>query len=113
MTSESPKTSTGLQQNVAGLLCYVLTWLTGIIFLIIEKDNKVVKFHAWQSIFTFGAIFIVEIILIFIPFIGWILGILLYILAFILWIYLMYSAYQGKMVKIPIAGNIAAKQAGV
>lgn len=113
MTSESPKTSTGLQQNVAGLLCYVLTWLTGIIFLIIEKDNKVVKFHAWQSIFTFGAIFIVEIILIFIPFIGWILGILLYILAFILWILLMYKAYQGQMWKVPIAGNIAAKQAGV
>ena len=113
MTAEKSKTSTGLEQNVAGLLCYVLTWLTGIIFLIIEKDNKVVKFHAWQSIITFGAIFVIEIILIFIPFVGWILGLLIYIAAFILWILLMYKAYQGQTWKVPIAGNIAAKQAGI
>ena len=113
MTSETPKTGTGLDPKVAGLLCYVLTWLTGIIFLIIEKDNKVVKFHAWQSILTFGAIFVIEIILVFIPFIGWIIGLLLYIVAFILWILLMYKAYQGQMWKVPVVGDIAAKQAGV
>jgi len=46
-------TGTGLQQNVAGLLCYVLGWITGIIFLVIEKDNKFIRFHAVQSIVVF------------------------------------------------------------
>lgn len=113
MTTESPKTSSGLQPKVAGLLCYLLWWVTGIVFLIIEKDNKVIRFHAWQSIFTFGGITVIQIILAFIPFIGLILGIIVWIGSVILWIYLMYSAYQGKMVKLPITGNIAAKQAGV
>ena len=44
------KTSTGLDENVAGLLCYILGWITGIVFLVIEPDNKFVRFHALQSI---------------------------------------------------------------
>jgi uncharacterized membrane protein len=113
MASENPKTSTGLDQNVAGLLCYLLWWVTGIVFLIIEKDSKVVKFHAWQSIFTFVAITVIQIILMFIPFVGWILGILVWIGSVILWILLMYKAYQGQTWRVPVAGNIAAKQAGM
>ncbi len=108
--TEVTKTSSGMQQNVAGLLCYLLWWVTGIIFLVIEKENKVVRFHAWQSIFTFAPITIIQIILSFIPFIGWILGILVWIGSVILWAILMYNAYQGKMVKIPIAGNLAENQ---
>ena len=50
------KTSTGLTENVAGLLCYILGWITGIIFLILEPDNKFVRFHAIQSIIVFGII---------------------------------------------------------
>ena len=80
---EANKTSSGMQQNVAGLLCYLAWWVTGIIFLIIEKENKFVRFHAWQSIFTFGAITIIQIILSFIPIIGWILGIIIWILSVI------------------------------
>jgi uncharacterized membrane protein len=103
--SEQPvkKTSSGLQENVASLLCYVLGWITGIIFLVIEKDNKTVRFHAWQSIFVFG----IFTILGFIPLIGWILG----IVAFILWIVLMYKAYKGEMFKLPLVGNLAEKYA--
>lgn len=107
---EAAKTSSGLQQNVAGFLCYLLTWLTGIVFLIIEKENKTVRFHAWQSIFVFAPINILMIILTFIPIVGWILNILLWILEVILWIVLMMKAYQGKIIKIPIAGNFAEKQ---
>ena len=103
------KTSTGLQQNVAGLLCYLLTWLTGIVFLIIEKENKIVRFHALQSIAVFAPINILMIILTFIPILGWIINILLWVLEVILWIVLMMNAYQGKMIKIPIAGNFAEK----
>jgi uncharacterized membrane protein len=108
--TEANKTSSGIQQNVAGLLCYLVGWVTGIIFLITEKENKFVRFHAWQSIIVFGAYMVVAIILSYIPFIGWIIGILLGIAAFILWVVLMYNAYQGKMLKLPVAGNIAENQ---
>jgi uncharacterized membrane protein len=107
---EPKKTTSGIQQNVAGLLCYLVWWVTGIIFLIIEKEDKTVRFHAWQSIFTFATITIVQIILSFIPIVGWILGIIVWIVSVVLWVYLMYSAYQGKMVKLPIAGNLAQSQ---
>ena len=85
---QGDKTSTGLQPNVAGLLCYVATWVTGIIFLLIEKENRFVRFHAMQSIITFVGFFIVAIILNFIPIIGTIISILLWILMVILWIVL-------------------------
>ena len=57
------KTSTGLSENVAGLLCYVLGWISGIVFILIEQENKFVRFHAMQSIATFGAITIIIIVL--------------------------------------------------
>lgn len=109
------KTSTGLQENVAGLLCYVLGWVTGLIFFLIEKENKLVRFHAMQSIVTFGAISVISIvlsILAIIPYIGvifvivnWIIG----LLTFVLWIVLMIKAYQGTKYKLPWAGNLAEK----
>ncbi len=104
------RTSSGMQQNVAGALCYLLGWVTGIIFLIAEKENKFVRFHAWQSIIVFGAYMVIAIILSFIPIIGWIIGMLLGIAIFILWLVLMFKAYQGKMIKLPVAGNIAENQ---
>ncbi len=106
----SGNTSTGLQQNVAGLLCYVVAWITGIIFLLLEKDNQFVRFHAIQSIVVFGAFTVAEFILGFIPFIGWVLAWILGVAAFILWIILMVRAYQGKMYKVPVAGSIAEQQ---
>jgi uncharacterized membrane protein len=109
-TPEANKTSSGMQENVSGLICYLGWWITGIIFLVIEKENKFVRFHAWQSIFVFAAITIIQIILSFIPFIGWILGIIVWIISVILWIVCMMQAYQGKLFKLPIVGNIAANQ---
>jgi uncharacterized membrane protein len=107
---EPNKTSSGMQQNVAGLLCYLVWWVTGIVFLIIEKENKFVRFHAWQSIFTFAAITIVQIILAFIPIVGWILGIIVWILSIVLWAICMMKAYRGESFKLPIVGNIAENQ---
>ncbi len=109
MSESKGKTSTGMEQNLAGLLCYVLGWITGIIFLLLEKDNRFVRFHAIQSIVVFGAFTVLEIILGFIPVIGWILTSLLGLLAFILWIVLMVQAYGGKMYKLPVAGDIAER----
>ena len=106
----SNKTSTGLEQNIAGLLCYVLGWITGIIFLFIEKENRFVRFHAVQSIVVFGAFTVVVLIIGWIPVIGWIIAWILGIAAFILWIVLMYKAYRGELYKLPVAGNIAEQQ---
>ena len=106
------KTSIGLDENVAGLLCYVLGWVSGIVFLLIEPDNKFVRFHAIQSIIVFGILNIASFILAWIPFIGaffaWIIG----VVTFILWIVLMIKAYQGARYKVPWAGNLAEKRAG-
>ena len=103
------KSSTGMQENVAGLLCYLLGWITGLIFLLIEKESKFVRFHAIQSIVVFGAYTVLSIILRLIPVIGWILGIILGIVAFIIWIIMMVKAYQGLKYKLPVSGDIAEK----
>lgn len=104
------KTSTGLNENVAGLLCYVVGWISGLIFILIEKENKFVRFHAMQSIVVFGVLTVANIVLGWIPFLGWVLGILISILAFVLWIILMVKAFQGEKYKLPWAGNFAEKQ---
>ena len=103
------KSSTGMEENVAGLLCYLFGWITGLIFLLIEKESKFVRFHAIQSIVVFGAYTVLMIILRIIPVIGWILGTIVGIVAFIFWIILMVKAYQGAMFKLPISGDIAEK----
>jgi uncharacterized membrane protein len=103
------KSSTGLEENVAALLSYVLGWVTGLIFFLIEKDSKYVKFHAMQSIITFGALMIVSWILSVIPVIGWVISMLLGILAFVLWIVLMIKAYKGEKYKLPYIGDLAEK----
>lgn len=105
----------GLAENVAGLLCYVLGWLTGIIFLLIDK-RPFVKFHAAQSIVVFGGLTVLRIAL---AFIGGLSGIvsfglfgLIGLLMFALWILLMVKAYQHEMFKLPIAAPIAESIAG-
>ena len=105
------ESSTGLSPNIAGLLCYVAGWITGIVFLVLEKRSMFVKFHALQSIMTFGVLTVAYLILFWIPFIGWILSILIWITMVVLWIILMVQAGTGKMWKLPWVGNWAEKQA--
>ena len=100
------KTSLGMQANVAALLCYLLWFITGIIFYILEKENKFVRFHAMQSIVTFGFFFVLSIILGFMPFINFLI-IFVWIIEMILWVILMVKAYQGEHFKLPVAGDIA------
>jgi uncharacterized membrane protein len=106
------KTAVGLEENVAGLLCYVLGWISGIVFLIIEPKNKFVRYHAIQSIIVFGAITIVMAILSPIPIVGVVFFWILWVLWVILWIVLMVKAYQGTRYKLPVSGNMAEKWAG-
>jgi uncharacterized membrane protein len=116
MSGPGPVASTGLQENVAGLLAYVLGWLTGIIFLLVDK-RPFVRFHAAQSIVVFGSLFILRMIFFFGIFGGffWIwslLSLLVSLLILVLWIVLMIQAYQGKWFEVPIAAGIAKSIAG-
>jgi uncharacterized membrane protein len=107
--------SSGLEENVAGLLCYLFGWISGLIFFLIDK-RPFVKFHAAQSIAynlvifaCYMAIWVVEIIILKIPGIG-LLGFLLFPLlglaVFATWIFLMYKAYSREKFKLPIIGNL-------
>jgi uncharacterized membrane protein len=104
------RTSTGINPTVAGLLCYLLGFVTGIIFLVLEKENRFVRFHAMQSIFTSVFFFILNTVLHFIPFIGWVLIPVVGIVAFILWILLMVKAYKGEYYKLPVVGDMAEQK---
>src|SRR5690625_2049212 len=104
--SSESKTSSGLDQNIAGLLCYLCGFITGIVFLFIEKENRFVRFHAMQSIITFVSLLIITFILPFIPLLGWIMSLLIIPLNIILWILMMYKAYKGEWFKLPIAGDL-------
>jgi uncharacterized membrane protein len=99
--------STGLEPSIAGLLCYVGGWISGIVFLVIEQKNAFVRFHALQSIVTFGALTVAGALLGWIPYAGVVFGTIIGILAFILWVVLMVKAYQGELYKVPLAGQVA------
>ncbi len=107
---ENEKTALGIDENIEGLLCYVLGFVTGIIFLVLEKENKFIRFHAMQSLATFLSIFIIVTIIGWIPIIGWLISILITPFSLILWILLMYKAYKGEKFKLPIVGDFAEKQ---
>jgi uncharacterized membrane protein len=115
-TPEPKKTATGLEENVAGLLCYVLGWITGIVFLLLEPNNKFVRFHAIQSIIVFGGLSVAGIVISAVFF--WIsplrMGInaVIGLLGFALWIVLMVKAYQGTKFKIIWAGDLAERYTG-
>ena len=115
---------TGLSSNAAAALCYLLWFITGIIFLVVEpySRDKFVRFHAYQSI-AFGMVaLILEIVWNMILSIGFlsfgfvfaIIGLVssviwLGIIAF--WVFLMYKAYNKETYMIPILGEWASRQA--
>jgi uncharacterized membrane protein len=104
MNPGKAKSSTGLDENVAAFLSYILGFVTGFVFYWEEKQSEFVRFHALQSIITF---ILVGIILLAI---GWIpvLGTLVKILAAMLWVLLMVRAYSGQRYQVPFIGAIAS-----
>ena len=123
----APASASGLQANTAGALAYLAGIVTGILFLVIDpyKADRFVRFHAFQSIFfnvAWFALWIAWMI------IGLVLGavtkglffilqvpidLVLMVGGFALWVFLMYSAYQGRTVRLPVIGALATKQAGI
>jgi uncharacterized membrane protein len=125
MAQTSHSAGSGLSENVAGLLCYALGWITGIVFFLIDK-RPYVRFHAAQSIAVFGGLFLIRIAVgIFFGFgaglmmggwgafgMGAALYSLISLVGFILWILLMVKAYQGEKFQVPVAAGIAQSLAG-
>ena len=109
----STETSTGLLPNVASLLCYLGGWVTGIIFFILEQDNARVRFHAAQSIVTFGILTVIISVLGLIPVVGQAFSAIAGIFTFILWIVLMVKAYNGELFRLAWAADIADKMVGI
>ncbi|MPY88440.1 MAG: DUF4870 domain-containing protein [Luteitalea sp.] len=116
-TTATEKSSTGLEPNVAALLSYFL--IVGIVFLVLEKESKFVRFHAMQSVallVAWVAVWMALAIVGAIPVFGWLTVLLwpLVGLAFlIVWILCLVKAYQGEWFRLPILGDFSAKQVGV
>jgi uncharacterized membrane protein len=124
----SESSSTSLKPNVAGFICYLGMWVAGIIFLIIEKKNKTVRFHAMQSLVTFGILFILWAIVSNIISLAWAVApygspgafwaagmasmavwAIFFVIILILWIVLMIKTYKDQMYKVPLFGGLAEK----
>jgi uncharacterized membrane protein len=110
----------GLQENVAGLLCYVLGWLTGLVFLLIDK-RPFVRFHAVQSIGLNISVVVIYLAVAFsfvmlhflhLGFLALAIYPVLWLLVLIVWVFMMYKAYQHEKYSLPIIGNIAEGIAG-
>jgi uncharacterized membrane protein len=120
-TSNNSGQGSGLDPNIASALTYLCGVITAIIFLLVEKTNKTVRFHAWQSLFFSLGVFVINIALNFFSFfltqIAGILGVLIAMITmifglgvFILWIVLMIKAYQGSTLTLPVVSDLARKQ---
>jgi uncharacterized membrane protein len=120
--------STGLDANIAALLSYVFGWVSGLVLFLIEKESKLVRFHAMQSILLNICVAVVGFILWIITFVfillahqlADIMGTLVALLATLIWIVFcvglliawvlcLVRAYQGQFFKLPVIGNMAEK----
>ncbi len=123
-TPAAPSAHSGLSENTAALLSYVLGWITGLIFFLIDS-RPFVRFHAAQSLVTFGGLHVIRVALGAVFGFGWWyyggwanlgIGALLIgclgLLSLVLWIVCMVKAYQGVRFKVPVAGDIAEGIAG-
>lgn len=122
-TNSSTTSSTGLSPHVAGALAYLLGPITGVLFFLLEKENRFVRYHAAHSI-TLGLLWIalsvlfsvLSGVLVMVPVLGWLVALLLSVVfglgGFFLWLFLMWRAYQGREWESPIAGPMARKLAG-
>ena len=100
------RTSMGMRARTAGLLCYLFGWVTGLIFFLLERESRFVRFHAMQSMLFFGILSVLEEVFSHLPFFGP-LGGALGLVMFIGWIVLMVKAHRGQYYKLPLFGDLA------
>lgn len=108
---DSEKSSTGFDPAVAAALSYVLGWITGVVFLILERESKFVRFHAMQSTIVFLALSVLCVVLQSIPILGMLIAVFLVIpFSAVLWLVLLFKAYHGERFKVPVAGDMAEQR---
>ncbi|HEY0263037.1 MAG TPA: hypothetical protein VGC07_00815 [Granulicella sp.] len=102
----NPAPAAGLSENVAAALAYI-TIIPAILFLVLEPYNRsaLIRFHAFQNIGLCVA-WILSGILMVIPIIGWVISPILFLVLIVGWVLCIYNAYQGKLFKLPVLGNI-------
>ena len=96
----------GLPRNTAAALAYVFSWISGLVFLMVEKNNAYVRFHAMQSLMFFGALTVIVMI----PVVGWLLSPFAMIVGFVGWLMSVYKAYNGEEFELPVVGKFARQQ---
>lgn len=131
MAKEKAESSLNLEENVASMICYIGTFVTGFIFFLLEKKNKTIRFHAMQSILTFLPLMIITNVIWWIGRPKWTYGYgmygiggfspgipallwvsyILWLLTGVLWLILVIKSYQGEKFKLPVIGDIAEKHA--
>ena len=99
--------SIGLDENVAAVLAYLATFISGIIFLFVEKKSEFVRFHAMQSTVLFVGIWVLRFCFAIVPFFGWLLAMAVSLLGVILWIVMIIKAYQKEYYKLPVVGDLS------
>jgi uncharacterized membrane protein len=107
MAAHTERTSTGLDANLAAALSYLVGFVTGIIFLFVEKENRFVRFHAMQSTLLFAALVIAKVLLNLL-YLGLLSVFVLLPVSAVLWLLMMFKAYQGEEYKLPLVGQLAA-----
>lgn len=105
--NDKPKQSTSVPRGVAGLITYFAPFFGGLLFLFLEKESKLVRFHAVQSILLWVFFIVISGIFNWIP--G--LNVLLWIFILAVWIFMMYQALMERQFELPVIGRIARRQA--
>lgn len=104
-------TRSGLDPNVAAALSYALGWISGIAFLLTERTDPFVRFHAMQSTIVFASLSVACLLLQSIPILGMLLAVFIVIpFSAVLWLILMFKAYKGERFKLPLAGDMAEQR---
>lgn len=107
---EQGGSSLGVPVNIAGVLCYVLGWISGLVVFFVEKKSRFVRFHALQSLITFGILTAAGFLFGRIPVLGVIVRIGVGVLGAAAWVVGMMRAFQGQTYRFPVVGDIAQKQ---
>jgi uncharacterized membrane protein len=104
------RAGTGLPPNIAATLAYAFGAVSGIVFLMIERNDQFVRFHAWQSTITFLGALLASLLVASFPVIGGLLNVALTAGVVAVWVLLMVKAFSGEKFKLPYVGEIAEQQ---
>lgn len=100
-------TKLGIDENKVAALSYIGIWVTGILILLIEKENRFARFHAMQSVLVFLPLSLLVFFIAWIPYVGWVLADFIGFPAIFLVVIFAIMAYRGMKFKIPFIGGYA------